>query len=165
MFYLCSISPSPSLLRVMIATMDMVLFSSRWTSHCVHHQITFRSEFSDLYIWEVNDDYLACCTEVVAIPLSESFLHQDWSPESEIFPRTTGLIPNTTDGLANSWVMTMRSLTRRVRTILWWMLFPAHWWPCFSFSYFYAYSNLVTICSTRLCEWIFLIWNNPIVGQ
>ena len=39
-------------------------------------------------------------------------------------------------GLANSWVMTMRSLTRRVRTILWRMLFPAHLMTMFLFHLF-----------------------------
>ena len=33
------------------------------------------------------------------------------------------------NGLANSRVMTMRSITRRLRTILWWILFPTHLMP------------------------------------
>ena len=69
----------------------------RWTSHCIHRQIPFWKEFIHLYIWEGNDDYFAHSTKVVAIPLRESFRHQDWSPEFEIFPETMGLIPNTTE--------------------------------------------------------------------
>ena len=37
--------------------------------------------------------------------------------------------------------------------------------PCLSFRYCYAYSNLVTICSARLCQWFLIIWNHPTVGQ
>ena len=66
----CLIFPSPSLLRVMLATMDLVLSSFNMNIPWNSSINPFLERIYPPHIWEGNDDYFACNTEVVDIPLT-----------------------------------------------------------------------------------------------
>ena len=71
----CLIFPSPSLLRVMLTTMDLVLSSFNMNIPWHSSINPFLERIYPPHIWEGNDDYFACSTEVVAIPLT---LQEKW---------------------------------------------------------------------------------------